>query len=702
MPAYNFPHHAPQPPPPPPPSFPAANRGSYYQQQQQQQQQPPTQLQQQPPQWHPQPLIPQQQQHPSSSSPPAVPTYYPSQQSTHMNGGAGVLPHPQHAHPTAQYQLHQYSNPSSSFQPPAQLQPRRLSDHPTHSQALSQPNSAQQWHVSLTANTSHTSASPHPLPGISPPSILDNSEWRARGRRQDSLPGYPGQHGGHQQHAQLPPRQSQQQSAPIHTQSPIATSFNSDPQPQTSMYHQQPPQQQQSYPQQSSYEPQSLPPPPHGDPFQNHQNGSVTSLWVAPSTSSQDFDGRDSRTPTNARSPVQASFASGSALTQTQSQPNGYHHMSQGQQQQHMPQDHTQRSQHPNGVHVLQQAGQAPSGPYATPFNPTMPLSDSSPHPPDMSQHSPYSTGQQSSPYTSSPLGSAPPAGLSPRLSSHSPYGNSGSLASPFNGSRASSSSWEHSPGSHAHAQVVVAPPGQMPLQISPSSTVNGDASTPGTSFLPQQPYASSVLPSHQRERHSPSSVPSRTKGKAVRSPSTLAPAAAARVQVIARRCASAAKATRTIPRGGRTPSATSRSSVSSSSSSDPNRVVSVHGGSASGIPEVAPSYAGEIPAFAPGVPEMPPPPIPTQQQQGLQHMHPTQMPTPPYTSPSLQQQPQQQVRQPPVVGGVPVGQNGAPPMGAPPNFTTEYMQQAPSRMQFQQHVPQWSTSTPWASGAPT
>lgn len=497
----------------------------------------------------------------------------------------------------------------------------------------------------------------------------------------------PDQHGGHQRYAQQLPRQWLQQSASIPLQPSVASSSNSfSPDPLAQMYQQQ--RQQQPSRQQPGYNQPSLAPPSApGMTYHNSPNESASSLALS-SASSRAYGGT---TPTNAGPLVQPAFPSALAsFPQTNSQPHGISHDSQlYMQQQELPQGTSQ----PNG---FQQAEQQAGGYFATPFNSTVSLPESSSHQPQqLLQHSSsHSSQQQSSPYTSSPLGSGPPPDPSPQLPNHSPYTPSAALSSPFNGSRSSSSSWENSPGNHAQLQGVGSAKGQV-LQVQQTATVNGQGNAPGT-FLPQQPYTASVFPAQQLEKrqHSPPrSVPYHLNGgKPGRLPSALAPAAAARVQDIARRCASAAKASRSTTRGRRTPSATSRSSVSSSSSSDPARIVSrSHNPREMRPPSFVgdASFAGEVSAFIGGdVPEMPPPPVPTQHAPPpLAHSSvvssyplPTQLPTPPLN------------------GTLPVGQNGTFPMAPSSNFTTSYQQQPPSQPQFQQAIQQWST---WASGAP-
>ncbi|BEJ11931.1 hypothetical protein CspHIS471_0203910 [Cutaneotrichosporon sp. HIS471] len=226
-----------------------------------------------------------------------------------------------------------------------------------------------------------------------------------------------------------------------------------------------------------------------------------------------------------------------------------------------------------------------------TPFSSTASLSGSSPHRTELSQ---------TSSYNSSPHGSAAPLDPSPQISA-SPYRGSMALSSPFNASL-STSSW--SPSGNLATQPQ---PPQIPQ--GPTNVHQAQGTNPQ-----QQAYGVFSEQSHKSSPASASSGPYQTKASKATRVQTLAPAAAARVQDIARRCAIAAKATRTTERAA---SNTSRSTgTGSSGSPGDHRRASVS--DASGSASLGPPFSELSPYGSGGSTDMPPPPVPRQGQMGI------------------------------------------------------------------------------------
>ncbi|BEI89186.1 uncharacterized protein CcaverHIS019_0205480 [Cutaneotrichosporon cavernicola] len=234
----------------------------------------------------------------------------------------------------------------------------------------------------------------------------------------------------------------------------------------------------------------------------------------------------------------------------------------------------------------VQPNGLPASANIVTPFSSTASLSGSSPHRTELSQTSSYS---------SSPHSAAAPLDQSPQISA-SPYTGSMALSS-FNASL-STSSW--SPSGNLATQHQ---PGQIPQGPSNSHQAQGTVTQ-------QQAYG---VFSEQSHKSSPVSGPYQTKASKATRVQTLAPAAAARVQDIARRCAIAAKATRTTERAA---SNTSRSTgTGSSGSPGDHRRASVS--DASGTVSLVPPFS-ELSPHGSGSTDMPPPPVPRQGQMGI------------------------------------------------------------------------------------
>ncbi|GMK54258.1 hypothetical protein CspeluHIS016_0108440 [Cutaneotrichosporon spelunceum] len=232
-----------------------------------------------------------------------------------------------------------------------------------------------------------------------------------------------------------------------------------------------------------------------------------------------------------------------------------------------------------------------------TPFSSTASLTGSSPHQPGLSQ---------TSSYTSSPHSSAPPLEPSPQTNV-SPYSGSLALSSPFNASFTGlpNSSWS--------------PTGNLATQAKPTQYLPGDVTAhhaQGTGTVPKQQktYGALSEPLRQSGPGTASSSPYPTKdSKAVRA-QPLAPAAAARVQDIARRCVTAAKATRSSERSA---SITSRSTgTASASTGSPCDQRSASMSDVSGATSLGPPLNGYSPYG--GSTDMPPPPVPRPGQTGV------------------------------------------------------------------------------------